>query len=36
MEKQKTALTALKGVGHVRAQAFFRIGAESVEDLLGY
>ena len=36
MEKQKTALTALKGVGHVRAQALFRIGAEYVEDLVNY
>lgn len=36
MEEHRTALTELKGVGHARAQAFFRIGIESAEDLIGY
>lgn len=36
MTERVTALTELKGVGHARAQAFFRIGIESAEDLIGY
>lgn len=36
MEEHKTALTEMKGVGHARAQAFFRIGIESAEDLIAY
>ena len=36
MEEHKTALTELKGVGHQRARAFFHIGIESAEDLIGY
>ena len=36
VEEHKTALTELKGVGHARAQAFFRIGIESAQDLIGY
>ncbi|MBQ7064312.1 MAG: ATP-dependent DNA helicase RecG [Firmicutes bacterium] len=36
METNGTALTELKGVGHVRAQALFRIGIEKAEDLVNY
>ncbi len=36
MTEKTTALTELKGVGHARAQAFFRIGIESAQDLIAY